>query len=150
MDLLEVHRHIETTLQHEPDLMKQVESLFQRGFLMALQVDKWRSTSIYPTTPGRDDYPHRAFHDQPQPPPVLYYCGHPKLARDPKVPVLSNSSHEERLQAQLRINQGLPLVNIVEEPLRKTCLQRDRRDAIIDGNLLLISQHDPGLGRYHN
>ena len=150
-----------------------LKTLLGRGFQLAQAVDRWAKRAIWVVSRADDDYPkrlkQRLKHDSPA---VLYGCGDGSIlgrrglaivgSRDVDEPLLEYS----RCVASQAAGAGLALISggargvdraamngaverggvaagVLAGDLGRSVVQREHRDLILDGRLVLVSPYDP-------
>lgn len=150
--------------------------LLSRGFLLSQALEQWNSRALWVLGHEDDDYPAtlraRLGADAP---PLLYGCGDPSLFATPGFAVVGSRNADETLfnytvelgrlaarsgravvsggakgidQAAMRgaLDVGGTAVGVLADSLERACMQRDHRDVLMDGRLLLLSPFDPNAG----
>jgi DNA processing protein len=150
--------------------------LLGRGFLLSQAVDRWQSRGIWVAGRGDPEYPARLRERlKGAAPPVIYGRGERAIlgplalavvgSRDPDDGVLEQTSAIGRLTVEAGIvlvsggargvdeagkqgalEAGGMVVCVLSDSLEKRALQRDNRQYLKDGRLLLISPYDPLAG----
>jgi DNA processing protein len=150
--------------------------LLARGLSLSQAIDRWHSRSIWVCSRADAHYPqalrHRLKEDRPA---VIYGCGDPHLLdRGGLAVVGSRNADESLLQftqevSNLAAASGISLISggargvdmvamqtalqvggscmgVLADSLEKHSLQRDNRDALMEGRLVLVSSYDPLAG----
>ncbi len=150
--------------------------LLSRGFLLSQALEQWNTRALWVLGHEDDDYPatlrERLGADAP---PLLYGCGDASLFATPGFAVVGSRNADEALfnytlelgrlaarsgrtvvsggakgidQAAMRgaLDAGGKAVGVLADGLERACMQRDHRDALMDGRLLLLSPFDPNAG----
>jgi DNA processing protein len=153
-----------------------LRGLLGRGFLLSQAVERWRSRAIWVVSRADFDYPRRLkARLREDSPPVIYGCGDFNLAESGGLAVVGSRNVSDelidytrdvgRLAAQARrtvvsggakgidqaamrgaIEGGGRVVGVLADSLEKTAMNRENRNLLIDGQLLLLSPYDPNAG----
>ena len=151
-------------------------ALFARGFALSQALEDWQARSIAVVSRADAAYPRsikaRLKGDAP---PVLYFCGDLALADSGGLAVVgSRDVSDELLGYATRVGglaassgttivsggargidkagmggalaRGGKVVGILVDHLRDAVIERENRDAIMQGRLLLFSPYDPVIG----
>lgn len=153
-----------------------LQRLMGRGFLLSQVIERWQARSIWVVSLADSDYPRRLKARLPNnAPPVLYGCGDVSLLASGGLAVVGTRNVDDTLIAyasavgQLTAEAGFNLVSggakgidqaamhgaleaggtvtaILSDGLEKSTMNRDHRNLILDGRLLLVSPYDPSAG----
>jgi predicted Rossmann fold nucleotide-binding protein DprA/Smf involved in DNA uptake len=153
-----------------------LERLLGRGFLLSQAVERWQARAIWVKSRADDDYPARLkARLKDDAPPVLYGCGAPVLLDQGGLAVVGSRNVEDDLirytenigrlaaeagrtlvsggargidQAAMRgaIEAGGRVAGGLADSLERTALNRDHRNLLMEGRLVLISPYDPLSG----
>jgi DNA processing protein len=153
-----------------------IHRLLDRGFLLGQVVERWQARAIWVVSRADDDYPKRlkvrlkedAF-------PVLYGCGDINQLELGGLSVVGSRNVTEDLidytmqvghlaaragrmlisggakgvdQAAMRgaIESGGQVCGVLADSLEKTVINRENRNLLLDGQLVLTSPYDPNAG----
>ena len=152
---------------------ERLEGLLARGFLLSQSVERWRTRAIRVRSRADAGYPQRwAQRLGRGAPPLLYGCGDPAIAEDGGLAVVGSRRVPESVAAyaasagRLAAAAGRPLISggargvdraalfgaldaggraveVLADSLERAALQRQHREALLDGRLALLSPHDP-------
>jgi predicted Rossmann fold nucleotide-binding protein DprA/Smf involved in DNA uptake len=150
--------------------------LLGRGFLLSQAVERWQSRAIWVISRADADYPRRLkLRLREDAPPVLYGCGDIHLLDNGGLAVVGSRDADDALidytlsigtlaaragraivsggakgidQAAMRgaLEAGGQVCGVLADSLEKTAMQREHRNMLLDGQLVLISPYDPGAG----
>ena len=150
--------------------------LLGRGFLLSQAVERWRARAIWVVSRADPDYPRRLkARLREGAPAVLYGCGDIGLLETGGLAVVGSRHVDDgsieyamdvgRLaaragrtlvsggakgidQAAVRgaLEAGGKASGVLADSLEKTAMNREQRNPLIDGRLVLISPYDPGAG----
>ena len=152
---------------------ERIQRLLGRGFLLAQAVERWRARALWVVTRADPDYPRRLkARMRGNAPPVLYGCGDRTMLDEGGLAVVGSRKVEEdlieytedvgRLSAAARkaiisggargidqaamsgaLEAGGRSVGILAHGLERAVLNRRNRNALLDGQLLLVCPYDP-------
>ena len=155
---------------------ERLKSLLARGFLLSQAVERWQARAIWVVSRADAEYPRRLkARLKEDAPPVLYGCGDAALLDMGGLAVVGSRDVDERLveytegigrvvakakrtvisggargidQAAMRgaLETGGKVVGVLADSLERTALNREHRNLLIDGQLVLISPYDPSAG----
>lgn len=150
--------------------------LLGRGFLLSQVIEHWQSRAIWVLSRADADYPRRLkARFKEDAPAVLYGCGEISLLETGGLAVVGSRHVDDALieytmdigrlvarsgrtlvsggakgidQAAMRgaLEAGGKASGILADSLEKTALNREHRNLLIDGQLVLISPYDPSAG----
>ena len=153
-----------------------LQRLMGRGFLLSQVIERWQARSIWVVSLADSEYPRRLKEHLPNTaPPVLYCCGDISLLASGGLAVVGTRNVDDILIAyasavgQLTAEAGFNLVSggakgidkavmhgaleaggtvtaVLADGLERSTMNRDHRNLILDGRLLLISPYDPSVG----
>jgi predicted Rossmann fold nucleotide-binding protein DprA/Smf involved in DNA uptake len=153
-----------------------LKRLVARGFLLSQAIERWRARAIWVVSRADDGYPARLRDRlKDLAPPVLYGCGDPALLNtgglavvgsrnaDPKVLESTIGIGELAARAQRTIisggargidqaamsgalEAGGNAAGVLADSLERAALNREHRNYLRDGQLVLISPYDPQAG----
>lgn len=153
-----------------------LQRLLARGFLLSQVVERWQARAIWVRSRADADYPPRLKARLKQDAPALIYgCGDIGLTDTGGLAVMGaakagqdtidEAARVGRLAAQagatlicggagaidqaaLRdtVDEGGRAVGLLADSLEKAAMNRDHRNRLIGGQLVLISAHDPNAG----
>ncbi len=153
-----------------------LQRLLARGFLLSQAVERWQTRGLWVVSRADALYPARLetlLHEDA--PALLFGCGDISLCETGGLAVVGSRDVDESLieytraigglaakagktlvsggargidQAAMRgaLEEGGPVVGVLADSLEKTALNREHRDLIQDGQLVLISPYDPAAG----
>jgi len=152
---------------------ERILSLLDRGNAMAIAMQKWQNAGIWILTRADKEYPQKLKQVlKHRSPPILYGAGEKKILRTKGVAIIGSRNVSEKdtqftfaLGEKLAysgysvvsggargvdeasmmgsINAGGTTIGIVADSLMQKVLSRKYRDAIMNGNLVLISPYYP-------
>ncbi len=153
--------------------IERVHRLLGRGFLLAQAVEHWRARGIWVVTRADEDFPCQLKKRmREKAPPVLYGCGNRdlmdggglgvvgsrsvsndiirytesvgRLAAEAEVGIVSGGAHGVD-QAAMRgaLAAGGRALGVLSHGLEGAALNRNNRDPLMQGRLVLVSPYDP-------
>ena len=153
-----------------------IGSLLERGFLLSQAVNNWQERAIWVVSRADDDYPQRLKERLgANTPTVLYGCGNRELLESGGLAVVgSRNTSEELLEytesiGRLAARAGCAIVSggakgvdqaamhgalvaggavagVLTNDLYRESVNREHRDALMEDQLVLVSQCDPKAG----
>ena len=153
-----------------------LKSLLARGFLLSQAVERWQARAIWVVSRADAEYPRRLKGRlKEDAPPVLYGCGNIALLDTGGLAVVGSRDVDDKLveytegigrlvarakhtlvsggargidQAAMRgaLETGGKVAGVLADSLERTALNREHRNLLIDGQLVLISPYDPSAG----
>ena len=153
-----------------------LDRLLARGFLLSQAIERWQAHAIWVVSRADPEYPRRLkAHLKDDAPPVLYGCGDAAIldtgglavvgSRHVDDTLLEYTAHIGRLtaessrtlisggargidQAAMRgsLEEGGKVTGVLADSLERAVLNRDHRNLLMDGQLVLISPYDPAAG----
>lgn len=153
-----------------------LRSLLARGFLLSQAVDRWQTRAIWVVSRADAEYPKRLkARLREEAPPVLYGCGDAALldtgglavvgSRDADEGLVEYAERVGRLVAKVRrtlvsggargidqaamrgaLETGGKVAGVLADSLERTAMNREHRNLLIDGQLVVISPYDPSAG----
>jgi DNA processing protein len=150
--------------------------LLGRGFLLSQAIERWQARAIWVTSHADADYPRRLkVRLRDDAPAVLYGCGDPGLLEAGGLAVVGSRNAEDiliayatnvgRLAAKAgrtlvsggargidraamlgALEEGGKVIGVLADGLEKGAMNREHRNVIIQGQMVLISPYDPGAG----
>jgi predicted Rossmann fold nucleotide-binding protein DprA/Smf involved in DNA uptake len=150
--------------------------LLDRGFLLSQALERWQARAIWILSPGDAEYPQKLKSRlQEDSPTILYGCGQPQLLEAGGLAVVGSRHVDELLidyteavgrqcaeagktvvsggaqgidRAAMRgaLEAGGRVTGVLADGLEPAALNRDSREWLLDGKLVLISPYDPGAG----
>jgi predicted Rossmann fold nucleotide-binding protein DprA/Smf involved in DNA uptake len=153
-----------------------LQHLLGRGFLLSQAIERWQSRAIWVISRADADYPRRLkILLREDAPAVLYGCGDIGLLDNGGLAVVGSRDVDDALidytmsvgglaaragraivsggakgidQAAMRgaLEAGGQVCGVLADSLEKTAMQREHRNMLLDGQLVLISPYDPGAG----
>jgi DNA processing protein len=153
-----------------------LQRLLERGFLLSQVIERWQARAIWVVSRADADYPRRLkARLREDSPAVLYGCGNISLLETRGFAVVG-SRHVDNLlidytmnigrlaahagkmlvsggakgidQAAMRgaLEAGGKVCGVLADNLERTAMNREHRNMLIDGQLVLISPYDPSAG----
>ena len=153
-----------------------LKSLLARGFLLSQAVERWQARAIWVVSRADAEYPRRLKGRlKEDAPPVLYGCGSIALLDTGGLAVVGSRNVDEKLveytvgigrltarakrtlvsggargidQAGMRgaLETGGKVAGVLADSLERTALNREHRNLLMDGQLVLVSPYDPSAG----
>ncbi len=153
-----------------------LKRLLERGFLLSQSIERWQTRAIWVVSRADDNYPVRLKkHLKSDAPPVLYGCGDAAILETGGLAVVGSRhvddalvNYTERIgrlaaaarctivsggargidQAAMRgaLEAGGKVSGILADSLEQTALNREHRNLLIEGQLVLTSPYDPSSG----
>jgi predicted Rossmann fold nucleotide-binding protein DprA/Smf involved in DNA uptake len=153
-----------------------LQKLLGRGFLLSQVIERWQARAIWVVSRADADYPRclkaRLREDAPA---VLYGCGNIRLLETGGLAVVGSRHVDDSLidytmavgrlaaragrtlvsggakgidQAAMRgaLAAGGKVSGVLADSLEKTTMNREHRNLLLDGQLVLISPYDPSAG----
>lgn len=166
--LLEECRHVIAT--------ERVKSLLDRGFLLAQAVERWHSRAIWVMSRADATYPQKLkVRLRDDAPALLYGCGDASLLELGGLAVVGSRNVDDELvayterigrsvadagqalvsggargidQAAMRgaLEAGGRVSGVLADSLERAAMNREHRDLLMDGRLVLVSPYDPMAG----
>lgn len=151
-----------------------LERLLARGFLLSQALERWQARAIWVLSRADAAYPRRLKDRLKQDsPPLLYGCGSRELLESGGLAVVGSRKVDDALLeytlgiGQLAASAGRTLVSggargvdqaamrgaleaggraagVLADSLERAAMNRENREALIDGRLVLVSPYDPG------
>ena len=155
---------------------ERLKSLLARGFLLSQAVERWQTRAIWVVSRADAEYPRRLkARLKEDAPPVLYGCGDAALLDTGGLAVVGSRNVDDKLveytedigrgvarakrtvisggargidQAAMRgaLEAGGKVAGVLADSLERTALNREHRNFLMDGQLVLISPYDPSAG----
>lgn len=153
-----------------------LQRLLGRGFLLSQAIERWQARAIWVVSRADAEYPRRLkARLREDAPAVLYGCGDIGLLESGGLAVVGSRNVDDSLidytnevgrlsaragktlvsggakgvdQAAMRgaLEAGGTVSGVLADSLEKTTLNREHRNHLLDGRLVLISPYDPGAG----
>ncbi|MBK9161134.1 MAG: DNA-processing protein DprA [Nitrosomonadales bacterium] len=153
-----------------------LEGLLSRGFLLSQVIERWKSRAIWVVSRADPEYPKRIKGRlREDAPAVLYGCGDMSLLECGGLAVVGSRHVDDALidytmdigrlaarsrqmlvsggakgidQAAMRgaLEAGGHSCGVLADSLEKTAMNREHRNLLLDGQLVLISPYDPSAG----
>lgn len=153
-----------------------LQRLLGRGFLLSQVVERWQSRAIWVVSRADGNYPRRLKAKlKEDAPAVLYGCGDTNLlesgglaivgSRDVNDTLIAYTKNIGRLAANAgktvvsggargidqaamfgALEQGGKAIGVLADSLEKGAMNRENRNMLISGQLVLISSYDPSAG----
>lgn len=153
-----------------------LERLLGRGFLLSQVIERWHSRAIWVVSRADADYPGRLkTRLREDSPAIVYGCGDISLVETGGLAVVGSRHVDDSLtdytiavggfaaragrtivsggakgidQAAMRgaLEAGGRVVGVLADSLEKTAMNRENRNLLIDGQLVLLSPYDPSAG----
>jgi predicted Rossmann fold nucleotide-binding protein DprA/Smf involved in DNA uptake len=153
-----------------------IKRLLNRGFLLSQAIERWQTRAIWVVSRADGEYPQRLKmrlkHDAP---PILYGCGEMAILDTGGLAVVGSRNVDDALleytegigrltakasrtlvsggargidQAAMRgaLGTGGKVAGVLADSLEQTALNREHRNFLMDGQLVLISPYDPLAG----
>jgi DNA processing protein len=156
--------------------VSRLQRLLARGFLLSQVFERWQARAIWVVSRADTDYPRRfKARLREDAPAVLYGCGDISLLGSGGLAVVGSRHVDDSLidytmavgrlaaragktlvsggakgidQAAMRgaLEGGGKVTGVLADGLEKTTLDREHRNLLLDGQLVLISPYDPSAG----
>lgn len=153
-----------------------LQRLLGRGFLLSQVIERWQARAIWVVSRADADYPRRLkARLREDAPPVLYGCGDINLLESGGLAVVGSRHVDDVLidytmnvgrlaarahttlvsggakgidQAAMRgaLEAGGKVSGVLADNLEKTAMNREHRNLLIEGQLVLLSPYDPSAG----
>jgi predicted Rossmann fold nucleotide-binding protein DprA/Smf involved in DNA uptake len=153
-----------------------LQRLLGRGFLLSQVIERWQARAIWVFSRADAEYPRRLKDRlREDAPAVIYGCGNMSLLESGGLAVVGSRHVEDSLidytmavgqlaaragrtilsggakgidQAAMRgaLEAGGKVSGVLADSLEKTTMNREHRNLLLDGQLLLISPYDPSAG----
>lgn len=153
-----------------------LQRLLGRGFLLSQAIERWQARAIWVVSRADANYPRRLkARLREDAPPVLYGCGDITLLETGGLAVVGSRYVDDALidytmaigrlsakagktlvsggakgidQAAMRgaLEVGGKVSGVLGDSLEKTAMNREHRNLLIEGQLVLISPYDPSAG----
>jgi len=153
-----------------------LQSLLGRGFLLSQVIERWQARAIWVVSRADAEYPRRLkVRLREDAPAVLYGCGDMALLESGGLAVVGSRHVDDSLidytmavgrlaaragrtlvsggakgidQAAMRgaLEAGGKVSGVLADSLEKTIMNREHRNLLLDGQLVLISPYDPSAG----
>ena len=150
--------------------------LLDRGFLLSQAIERWQTRAIWVVSRADDAYPGRLkTRLKDDAPPVLYGCGDGTILDTGGLAVVGSRQVSDTLieytegigsivaqasrtlvsggargvdQAAMRSAReaGGTIVGVLPDSLERTALNREHRNHLMDGQLVIVSPYDPSAG----
>lgn len=155
---------------------ERVRSLLERGFLLSQAVERWSSRAIWVVSRADPAYPRRLKSVmKEEAPAVLYGCGEKTILDTGGLAVVGSRQVDDVLvqytegvgrlaaharqtlvsggargidQAAMRgaLQAGGKVAGVMANGLEQASMNRDNRERLLEGQLVLVSPYDPGAG----
>ena len=153
-----------------------LQRLMGRGFLLSQVIERWQARAIWVVSRADAEYPRRLkARLREDAPAVIYGCGDMSLLESGGLAVVGSRHVEDSLieytmavgrlaaragralvsggakgidQAAMRgaLEAGGKVSGVLADSLEKTTMNREHRNLLLDGQLVLISPYDPSAG----
>ncbi len=153
-----------------------LQRLLGRGFLLSQVIERWQARAIWVVSRADPEYPRRLkLRLREDSPAVLYGCGDPTLLETGGLAVVGSRLVGDDLieytkdvgrlaaragrtivsggakgidQSAMRgaLEAGGRVCGVLADSLEKTAMNRESRNLLLDGQLVLISPYDPSAG----
>lgn len=153
-----------------------LQRLLARGFLLSQALERWQTRAIWMVSRADPEYPRRLKERlKDEAPPILYGCGEAAILEAGGLAVVGSRQVDEaliaytegigRLAAQARraiisggargidqaamrgaLEAGGQVAGVLADSLERAALNRENRDLLMEGQLVLISPYDPAAG----
>jgi len=150
-----------------------LKGLLARGFLLSQAIDRWQARAIWVVSRADDNYPMRIKTQlKGDAPPVLYGCGDEAILNMGGLAVVGSRHVDDALvdytegigrlavaarctivsggargidQAAMRgaLQAGGKVVGVLADSLERAALNREHRNLLLEGQLVMISPYDP-------
>ncbi len=155
---------------------ERLKSLLARGFLLSQAVDRWQTRAIWVVSRADAEYPRRLkTRLREDAPPVIYGCGDAALLDTGGLAVVGSRDADDSLveytegigrlvanarhtlisggargidQAAMRgaLEAGGNVAGVLADSLERIALNREHRNLLLEGQLVVISPYDPSAG----
>ena len=155
---------------------ERLKGLLGRGLALSQAIDRWQTRSIWVVSRADAEYPQllkdRLKDDRPA---VIYGCGERSILEGGGLAVVGSRDVDDALidytqavgrlaakagktlvsggargidQAAMRgaLEAGGKVIGVMADSLEKAAMNRDHREMLMEGQLVLISPYDPGAG----
>ena len=153
-----------------------LKRLLERGFLLSQALERWQARAIWVVSRADENYPDRIRKLlKGEAPPVLYGCGDAAILDTGGLAVVGSRHVDEALvsytesvgrlaaaarctivsggargidQAAMRgaLEAGGKVSGVMADSLERAAMNRDHRNLLMEGQLVLISPYDPAAG----
>lgn len=153
-----------------------LKRLLARGFLLSQAIERWRTRAIWVVSRADAEYPRRLkTRLKDDAPPILYACGDAAILDTGGLAVIGSRHVDDvlvgytegvgRLTAEARrtlvsggargidqaamrgaLEGGGKVAGVLADSLERAALNREHRNLLMDGRLVLISPYDPSAG----
>ena len=153
-----------------------LQRLLGRGFLLSQVIERWQARAIWVVSRADPEYPRRLkLRLREDSPTVLYGCGDMALLETGGLAVVGSRHVDDALieytmdvgrlaarasrtivsggakgidQSAMRgaLEAGGKVTGVLADSLEKTAMNRENRNLLLDGQLVLISPYDPSAG----
>lgn len=153
-----------------------LQSLLGRGFLLSQVIERWQARAIWVVSRADAEYPRRLkVRLREDAPAVIYGCGDMALLESGGLAVVGSRHVDDSMidytmavgrlaaragrtlvsggakgidQAAMRgaLEAGGKVSGVLADSLEKTTMNREHRNLLLDGQLVLISPYDPSAG----
>lgn len=153
-----------------------LQRLLGRGFLLSQVIERWQARAIWVVSRADADYPRRLkARLREDAPAIIYGCGDMALLETGGLAVVGSRHVDDSLidytmavgrlavragrtlvsggakgidQAAMRgaLEAGGKVIGVLADSLEKTTMNREHRNLLLDGQLVLISPYDPSAG----
>jgi len=153
-----------------------LERLLARGFLLSQAIERWQTRAIWVVSRADAEYPRRLkTHLKEDAPPVLYGCGEAAILDSGGLAVVGSRHVDDVLVAYTEdigrlaakalrtlvsggargidqdamrgaLEAGGKVAGVLTDSLERAALNREHRNFLMDGQLVLVSPYDPMAG----
>lgn len=153
-----------------------LQRLLARGFLLSQAVERWHARAIWVVSRADGTYPQRLkTRLREDAPPILYGCGDRSILESGGLAVVGSRNVADALieytkavgrlaasagrtlvsggargidQAAMRgaLEAGGRVTGVLADSLEKSAMQREHRNMLLEGQLVLVSPYDPSSG----
>jgi DNA processing protein len=153
-----------------------LQRLLGRGFLLSQVVERWQARAIWVVSRADAEYPKRLkARLREDAPAILYGCGDIRLLETGGLAIVGSRHVDDQLidysiavgrlaaragrtvvsggakgidQAAMRgsLDAGGKVSGVLADSLEKTAMNRDHRNLLLEGQLVLVSPYDPSAG----
>ncbi len=170
-DAVEILRGCHTVIDET-----RLKRLLARGFLLSQAIERWQTRAIWVVSRADADYPRRLkARLKEEAPAVIYGCGEVAILDSGGLAVVGSRNVDDALleytqsigrlaakaretlvsggargidQAAMRgaLEAGGKVTGVLADSLEKTAMNREHRNMVLDGQMVLISPYDPSAG----
>ncbi|MCI0388975.1 MAG: DNA-processing protein DprA [Acidobacteria bacterium] len=168
-------RELLREVQHFID-SDRLQRLLARGFLLSQAIERWQTRTIWVASRADSEYPKRfRTRLKEDAPPILYGCGEAAILDTSGLAVVGSRNVDDALiayteeigrltakaqhtlvsggargidQAAMRgaLEAGGKVVGVLADSLERAALNREHRNFLMDGQIVMVSPYDPAAG----